>query len=454
MSVFTFLLLLTPLALVITAFIVWPLLRQRPPARVGPAGAGGAGGSVASADGRTGGADSAPGPADRIDRQAATNRAVVAERRAQLDEEIAGLAADSPERARRIAEFTRQALSDLEAPAPAPAPARPRLRTGLIISLLTVLLVLPLIGYRLIGTPEWPGIVNSSQTEVAEIRNLVTEVERRLAERPDDAQGWLLLGRTRLALGETAAGLSALERALAVERGDGPLGAQIRTDLADALARSGEPDLGGRPTALVREALALDPGHPKALALAGAFAAGAGNLPEARRHWQALLAELPAGSEQADQVRQMIDQLGQAGTDQARSAKSDSAKTAATAPVAAQGPRLTGQVSLAPDLASEARPDDTVFIVARGLGAGNEPSGPPVAVVRIRVADLPYAFSLDDAAAMTPAATLSRQSKVRIVARISRSGSAMPAPGDIEGRSDPVANDASNVTVQLNHLLP
>lgn len=431
MSVLSFLLLLTPLALVFTAFIIWPLLARR--------------GGDSRADGNDASGRTATIETDHpVDRQAAANRAVVAERRAQLDDEIRDLPADSPERARRIAEFTRTALADL-APAAA-APVRRRTRhTGLVVSLLVILLALPLIGYRLAGTPEWPGIVERSQTEERDVRGLVAEVEKRLAANPADAQGWLLLGRTRIALGEPASGIVALERALAVDSREPALAAQIRADLADALARSEGVDIAGRPATLIREALAQVPNHPKSLALAGAFAAAAGEPARARTFWQQLLVELPAGSEQARQVEGLLAQL-----------PNDSA-TAAAAPdgdAATTGPRLTGRIDLDPGLAASVSPDDTVFVVARGLDAQDEVTGPPLAVVRLRVADLPYDFALDDRAAMTPSATLSKQPRVRVVGRVSRSGSARPASGDLEGSSPPVAHDATGVAVRLDRRVP
>ena len=475
MSATSFLLLLTPLALVIAAFIVWPLMARR---AVGGAGAGvnGAGMGVDGAgmgvDGSGAGIDGArgtsgmsdPGP----DAQAAANRAVIAERRAQLDEEIRDLPPDSPERRQRIAEFTRAALADLEPDAALrrPGPAKRPMRLALLIGLLVVLLALPLIGYRIVGTPDWPGVLASRQHEEQDIRAMLAQVERRLAEHPEDAQGWLILGRTRLALGETAAGVEALERALAVDSADPVLAAQIRADLADALARSSGIDLAGRPTTLANEALARNPTSPKALALAGAFAAARGDAGLARRHWRRLLDGLPAGSEQASQVEGLLAQLpdaadaaaaGGAGTAASGAAGPRTAAAQAAAQAAGPhpaGPRLTGRIELDPGLAGQARVDDTVFIVARGLDAADEPTGPPVAVLRVRVADLPYDFVLDEGAAMTPAATLAHQPRVRIVARISRSGSARPGPGDIEGSSAPVANDASGVIVRLDRPVP
>ncbi len=74
----------------------------------------------------------------------------------------------------------------------------------------------------------------------------------------------------------------------------------------------------------------------------------------------------------------------------------------------------------------------------------------PLAVLRKQVRDLPVAFSLDDSMAMAPGLKLSGFSRVVVGARISRSGSATPQPGDLQGISAPVANDATGVAVVID----
>jgi cytochrome c-type biogenesis protein CcmH len=516
MSVSLFLLLvLAPLALGVTAFIVWPLLRPGRPT------------SAAAAD----------------DPAAAVNRAIVAERRLQLDLEVAGLAPDSPERARRVAEFSRAALADLgvgpagadgtgtsapniatadgpgtNAPSTATADgagtnapstatdgaaatvpggagggARRRLVAG--IALAALLLAAPLAGYRLFGTPEWLAISDEAARGGSDVAALAAELERRMASRPDDPEGWLLLGRTRLALGDIDAARAALERALALDGRDPAMAAQIRVDLADAIARGDGAQIAGRPSALIAEALNRDPRNPKGLALAGAFAAAGGDPATARRHWQQLLALLPAGSDQARQVEGLLAHLPESegrpatapratapqdpasrsvpadGGSGAAAVSRDSGSRAATAArgsgsetateprdrepaAAAAAARVTGRIELDPALAERVAPTDTVFVVARALSSDDSPVGPPVAAIRAAARDLPLDFSLDDGNAMTPAATLSRQPRVMVVARISRSGTASAAPGDIEGRSAPVANTARDVGIRLDRVLP
>lgn len=86
-----------------------------------------------------------------------------------------------------------------------------------------------------------------------------------------------------------------------------------------------------------------------------------------------------------------------------------------------------------------------VFIFARAAEGG----GPPLAVVRRQLGDLPLDVELDDSQAMMPAFTLFRAHTIVVGARISRSGSPIARPGDIEALSAPLA-DWRGGRVQLN----
>jgi cytochrome c-type biogenesis protein CcmH len=84
-------------------------------------------------------------------------------------------------------------------------------------------------------------------------------------------------------------------------------------------------------------------------------------------------------------------------------------------------------VSLATRFANRVQPDATLFIYAK---AADSP-GPPLAVLRTKVGSWPVSFRLDDSMAMMPSRRLSQFDRVVIEARISRSGQATPAAGDL-----------------------
>jgi len=77
-----------------------------------------------------------------------------------------------------------------------------------------------------------------------------------------------------------------------------------------------------------------------------------------------------------------------------------------------------------------------------------------LAVVRKQVKDLPFEFNLDDSMAMRPGLELSAFARVVITARVSKSGNAMPASGDLEGASAPVAPGAKGIAVLIDKQVP
>jgi cytochrome c-type biogenesis protein CcmH len=110
---------------------------------------------------------------------------------------------------------------------------------------------------------------------------------------------------------------------------------------------------------------------------------------------------------------------------------------------------VRGTVRLAPAVKARVKPDDVLFVFARAA------EGPPMplAVRRARAADLPLEFRLDDSMAMAQGLKLSAFPKVVIGARISKSGTATPQPGDLQGASPAVATDASGVTVTIDTVV-
>jgi cytochrome c-type biogenesis protein CcmH len=73
--------------------------------------------------------------------------------------------------------------------------------------------------------------------------------------------------------------------------------------------------------------------------------------------------------------------------------------------------------------------------------------------VRKEVKDLPFQFTLDDTTAMSPANKLSGVAKVMVGARISKSGNAMPQPGDLSGQVGPVSVGAAGLQLEIREAV-
>nr|WP_255371408.1 tetratricopeptide repeat protein [Cupriavidus sp. YR651] len=114
----------------------------------------------------------------------------------------------------------------------------------------------------------------------------------RLRKAPDDPDGWYMLARSYGALERFDDAAAAYAKAVALV----PDAAALRADYADALASASGGSLEGAPLEQIRQALALDPDEPKALALAGSAAAERGDLKEAIRYWEHLYRLLPSDS--------------------------------------------------------------------------------------------------------------------------------------------------------------
>jgi cytochrome c-type biogenesis protein CcmH len=103
---------------------------------------------------------------------------------------------------------------------------------------------------------------------------------------------------------------------------------------------------------------------------------------------------------------------------------------------------VSGTVTVAPDLASAARDGRALFLIAR---AGKDRQ--IVAVRRIDEVAFPRAFELSAQDAMSHGTAFG--GPLEITARLSRSGDAAPAAGDLEGVLAGVSPGAKDVRIEL-----
>lgn len=276
-----------------------------------------------------------------------------------------------------------------------------------------------------------------------QIRELAGRLASRLEKEPDNVEGWVMLGRSYAALGEFDKAARAYGTAVARAGND----AALLADYADALAMAQGRSLQGEPEKVIERALAIDPQNVKALALAGTARFDRKDYAGAVQYWERILKVAPDNSEFAQSVRSSIAEAQQLAQSGGAPAVAKGAQKPAGEPASGVAAKaVSGVVQIAPALATRVSPNDTVFVYARAV------EGPrmPIAIVRAQAKDLPLRFTLDDRSAMTESMKLSAQERVVVGARISRSGTATPQPGDLEGMSAPVAVGAKGVEVVVN----
>jgi cytochrome c-type biogenesis protein CcmH len=240
---------------------------------------------------------------------------------------------------------------------------------------------------------------------------LVRQLAERLVTSPDDVQGWLLLARSYVVLGEYAEASAAYREAW--KRTPEPDN-ELKVAYAEAQVLTDRAALSGDAGRLIEEVLASDARNPKALWYGGLVALETGREDVAKTRWSRLL-ELDIPSEVATMLRAQLAALGEAPP-----------APSATAAAAPSGPSVQLDVTLGAGRSIDQLPPTTaLFIFARAPGGG-----PPLAVIRQPAGAVPGQFTLSDANSMIPGRSLADYDELTLVARLSKSGQPTEQPGD------------------------
>jgi len=106
-------------------------------------------------------------------------------------------------------------------------------------------------------------------------------------------------------------------------------------------------------------------------------------------------------------------------------------------------PSIKINLSVAPALMQSFPADTTVFLFAKAVSEGQPAAGPPSAVQRLQLSELPASFVLDDEDAMLPSLKVSGLDQAFVIARISPSGQPTRQDDDIEFISEIVTPAAA-----------
>ena len=309
---------------------------------------------------------------------------------------------------------------------------------AVLVPALAIGLYLQVGDYRAI-TPPTGSAMAQAHGEVPSLEVLVARLAERMQSHPEDLQGWMMLGRSYLAIDQKEQAVVAYAQAFRLA----PREPEVLLAYAQALAQVAK-SLGGKPAELIRTALEVAPTNPNALWMMGLVEIQQGAPAQAIAHWTRLQDQLAPDSENAQTLHRLIAETRQQAGIPAESATPSLPSSAPVTTVAAPPSDTAGpparaaaiqvQVTIGADMQGRFSPGDTLFVFARAL------SGPPMplAVQRLKARDLPITLTLDDRMAMTPQMRLSNFPQVVVGARITRSGNAIPQSGDLEGEVKPV----------------
>jgi cytochrome c-type biogenesis protein CcmH len=251
------------------------------------------------------------GPAQTGDAKQRANVEVYRDQLSELDADVANGLVSTEQYQQDRDEIERRLLEDIAAgrsSAVKTEAAKPNRTTVYAVAL--GIPVAAIILYWLVGNPAaLSGKVpqsagqNGPMTQ-AGIEANVAALAKRLEQKPEDPDGWAMLGRSYLSLEKYKEAGDAYARAASLK----PADPDLLTEQAFAVAMANGKQLQGQPMELIKKALQIAPENPKALELAGSAEFQAKNYDQAIAYWQKLLAKTTGDDELSRTVSQRIDE--------------------------------------------------------------------------------------------------------------------------------------------------
>ncbi|HEX3846732.1 MAG TPA: tetratricopeptide repeat protein [Steroidobacteraceae bacterium] len=288
---------------------------------------------------------------------------------------------------------------------------------------------------------------------------MVAKLEKRLHDQPNDLSGWLMLGRSYLALERVDGAVAAFSRARELDANS----AEAALGLGEALSLKAGAQITPQAGELFETALRLAPRNPKALLYGGFAAAVRGDRALARERWETL-----KGFHPPDAVVRLLDariaeldspdSSGGSGSDAAATGPSGgppagtiwSGAGTSTSAGASSGGQVAVNITLAPNLKSKLTSESSLFVFAREPGS----QGPPLAVKRLTTAAIGSQVRLSSADSMMPGRVLTAGQRVTLTARVSFSGQPMPSQGDLYGELSYEVGQAGKGNLVIDRIVP
>ena len=292
--------------------------------------------------------------------------------------------------------------------------------------------------YMWVGQPEALNplaLKTPDQVDPKDLTKMAQTLAEKLQDKPDNLQGWVMLGRTYRTLENFDAALRAYDSALKLSDDD-----DLKLERIEVIAMQRQGQFEGEPWNVIREVLQRDPQHFGALLTAGSASYAEGKFADALKYWEQARKPLDANNPDLQGLESAIatvrERLGM--------------PPAKATPAATSGLNVTGQVNLSASLKSKASPNDVVFIYATPANGDRM----PLAIFKTTVSQLPFNFTLDDSTAMAPDRKLSAAGEVMVKVRVTKSGNAMPQSGDLSGSLGPVKVGAKGLKLEIKDQIP
>lgn len=265
--------------------------------------------------------------------------------------------------------------------------------------------------------------------------DLIEAVEDRVQDRPDNVYYWVILAQSSIAKGEILAASNYFASALEVE----PLDTFLLAQYAETLFLVDQSQFTERVVTALDRAFTADSGNQTVLGLKGIQAFEERQFDLAVTYWEAARRGMDPASVTWQALQSGIDRVNDV-RGMRQGSELQPAKML----------QVQLDVSLSPTIAFSS--DQLVFVAAvRETG-----SPMPLAARKLRADELPITVVLSDKDALMAGQGLSSASRIRLIARLSVSGSATPQSGDWEAVSEAfdLSSQASAIKLNISRQRP
>jgi cytochrome c-type biogenesis protein CcmI len=271
-----------------------------------------------------------------------------------------------------------------------------------------------------------------------DLQTFALGLRTKLVDTPEDATGWMLLGRVSGAINRVDSAIQAFEMSLKFD----PNNVGTLSSYAQALLMTGQEQQVLQAKQALLQILDLEPDNTNAMGVLAIAASELGDKLLALENWQRLVAFIPETDPNFAAVNQRILQL-QTDLDQ----EQDNQQAAQNQPNLTadnlSSTRVSVTINISDELQAKLPENGFLFVFAQ------ESSGQmkmPAAVVKMPLGEFPVVVELSNNNAMTPSYTLSQLQQAKLVARVSIDGNGTQSAGDFQG--DLIATLSANEMTQ------
>ena len=278
-----------------------------------------------------------------------------------------------------------------------------------------------------------------------DLQTFALGLRTKLVDTPEDATGWMLLGRVSGAMNRVDSAIQAFEMSLKFD----PNNVGTLSSYAQALLMTGQEQQVLQAKQALLQILDLEPNNTNAMGVLAIAASELGDKPLALENWQRLVAFIPDTDPNFAAVNQRILQLqSELDQDNQQLAQNQPNLTADNL----SSTRVSVTINISDELQAKLPENGFLFVFAQ------ESSGQmkmPAAVVKMPLGGFPVVVELSNKNAMTPNYTLSQLQQAKLVARVSVDGNGTQSAGDFQGDliATLIANEMTQVAITIDKEL-